>query len=118
MKIDPVRNFALSLEGVTEEPHHHYSSFRVRGTILVTIPPDEQFIHVFVEEEDREWALALYPDFTEKLRWGGKVRGLRVTLDSAKPQAVKALVARAYETRVRKDAGPRASRVAKGAPKS
>jgi len=117
VKIDPVRNFALSLEGVAEEPHHHYSSFRVRGKIFVTIRPDEQFIHVFVEEEDRELALAVYPDFTEKLRWGGKVLGLRVALHSAKPKAVKALVAKAYETRVRKDAGPRASRAAKRAPK-
>lgn len=97
----------MSLEAVTEEPHHDYSSFRVRGKIFVTIPPDEEFIHVFVGEEDRERALALYPEFTEKLLWGGKVMGLRVRLASAKATAVKALVSRAYETRVQKDAGPR-----------
>ena len=110
MKLDSVRAHALSLEAVTEAPHHHFSSFRVRGKIFVTMPPDEQFIHVFVGEEDRAQALALYPEFTERLLWGGKVVGLRVALQSAKPQAVKALVSKAYKTRVRKDAGPRPSK--------
>ena len=107
MKIDPIRKHALSLEAVTEEPHHNYSSFRVRGKIFVTIPPDEKFIHVFVGEEDREQALAIYPDFIEKLLWGTKVLGLRVSLGTAKPTVVKSLVSRAYETRVEKDAGPK-----------
>lgn len=106
MKIDTVRMHAMSLEAVTEEPHHEYSSFRVRGKIFVTVPPDEQFIHVFVAEADRERALAVYPDFLQKLLWGGKVVGLRVSLASATPAVVKLLVGKAYETRVRKDAGP------------
>ena len=99
----------MSLEAVTEEPHHDYSSFRVRGKIFVTVPPAEDFIHVFMGEEDREQALALYPSFTEKLLWGGKVVGLRIALVAANPSAVKTLVAKAYETRVLKDAGPRTS---------
>ena len=74
MKIDSVRKHALSLEAVTEEPHHNYSSFRVRGKIFATIPPEEEFIHVFVAEEDREPALAMYPDFIEKLLWGRQGR--------------------------------------------
>ena len=97
----------MSLEAVTEEPHHHFSSFRVRGKIFVTIPPDEEFIHVFVGEEDREPTLRLYPEFTEKLLWGSKVLGLRVRLASAVPAVVKSLVSKAYETRVQKDAGPK-----------
>jgi len=95
---------------VTEEPHHNYSSFRVRGKIFATIPPEEEFIHVFVAEEDREPALAMYPDFIEKLLWGAKVVGLRVSLATAKPAVVKSLLAKAYETRVQKDAGPRSSK--------
>lgn len=109
MKIDPIRRFALSLEAVTEEPHHNYSSFRVRGKIFVTIPPEEEFIHVFVGEEDREQALALYPECMEKLLWGTKVLGLRVALASATPAAVKSLVSKAYETRGQKDAGAKTS---------
>jgi hypothetical protein len=109
VNIDQVRAYALSLEEVTEEPHHKYSSFRVRGKIFVTIPPDEEFIHVFVGEEDRQQALALYPKFTAKMLWGAKVLGLRVALASATPAAVKSLVGKAYETRVQKDAGPKTS---------
>ncbi|MFC4525145.1 MmcQ/YjbR family DNA-binding protein [Dyella halodurans] len=114
MKIDAVRKHAMALEAVTEEPHHQSSSFRVRGRIFVTIPPPDDVIHVFIGEEDRETALALYPGFLDKLFWGGKVVGLRVTLAAANPVAVKALVNKAYETRVRKDGGPRAARPDRG----
>ena len=117
MKIDLVRRHALSLEAVTEEPHHEYSSFRVRGRIFVTVPPAEDVIHVFVGEEDREPALAVYPEFIGKLLWGGKVVGLRVTLATAVPAVVKSLVSRAYETRVHKDAGPKAGRTGRRPPK-
>ena len=110
MKLSTIRRHALTLEAVTEEPHHTYSSFRVRGKIFVTIPPEEDFIHVFVAEEDREPALAMYPDFIEKLLWGSKVLGVRICLAHAAPAAVKALVDKAYATRVRKDAGPKAAK--------
>ncbi|MEY3251945.1 MAG: hypothetical protein RL227_918, partial [Pseudomonadota bacterium] len=46
MKIATVRTFALGLKDVTEEPHHHFSSFRYQGKIFVTVPPDEEHIHV------------------------------------------------------------------------
>ena len=102
MKMETVRKYALSLAEATEAPHHEYSSFRVRGKIFVTIPPREDAIHVFVEEEDREQALALYPEWAAKLLWGGKVRGLRITLAPAEAAAVKALVGRAYDAQARK----------------
>lgn len=106
MKIADVRTHALSLEAVTEEPHHTYSSFRVRDKIFVTIPPEETHVHVFLGEEDREQPLAMYPTFVEKLFWGSKVLGLRIALAKAAPGVVRALVTKAYEARVRKDAGP------------
>jgi hypothetical protein len=118
VKITPIRKHALALDAVTEEPHHNYSSFRVRGKIFVTIPPDEEFIHIFVGEEERERALALYPAFMERLLWGSKVLGLRVDLASAIPAVVKSLVNKAYEKRVLKDAGPRAPRLRSKAFKS
>ena len=114
MNLTPIRQFALSLEAVTEEPHHDYSSFRVRGKIFVTIPPGEAVLHVFLVEEDRQQALALHPEFVEKLLWGAKVLGVRVTLASAKPAVVKALVRKAYDTRVLKDAGPKKVRAPRG----
>jgi hypothetical protein len=99
MKIATVRKVALSLADVTEQPHHEYASFRVRTKIFVTVPPAEDVIHVFVGEEDRERALAMYPQWTEKLLWGGKVVGLRVRLAGAVPSAVNALVRRAYDAK-------------------
>ena len=118
MKFETIRRFAMSFEAVTEEPHHNYSSFRVRGKIFVTIPPEKDFIHVFIGEEDREPALAMHPDFIEKLFWGSKALGLRIKLASCQPAIVKALVVRAYETRVQKDAGPKKARPRRMAVKS
>ena len=87
---------ALALPDTTEAPHHHFGSFRVRGKIFITVPPGNEHIHVFLSEQDRELALAAYPEFTEKLLWGGKVVGLRVSLPKAKPAVVKTLVRQAY----------------------
>ena len=96
MKLADVRRFAMGLPDATEEPHHEYSSFRVRGKIFVTVPPHGEHIHVFIDEASREQALALYPNFIEKLFWGGKVRGIRIQLAAAVPDAVKTLVRSAW----------------------
>ena len=101
-----VRRHALSLEAVTEAPHHDFSSFRVRGKIFVTVPPDGEHLHVFVPDDAREQALALYPDCMQKLWWGSKVLGLRIHLAGAPYAAVKQLVDAAYAARVARDAGP------------
>lgn len=102
MKIDQVRKHALSLREVTEEPHFQYSSFRVRGKIFVTVPPEEQHIHVFVDEPTRELALAVHEAFLEKLFWGAKVIGLRIALAKATPAVVKQLVSQAWENKAPK----------------
>ena len=88
MTLEAVRQFALSLAQTTEEPHHHYSSFRVKGRIFVTVPPEHTHIHVFVSEAVREPALAMDPAFLDKLLWGDKVVGLRVALAGARPAVV------------------------------
>ena len=102
MKVPQVRRFALSLPDTTEEPHFEYSSFRVRGKIFVTVPPDEEHIHVFVDDEERERALAIHSTFLEKLIWGGKVRGLRVSLSKASPVVVNNLIRAAWVRRAPK----------------
>ncbi len=117
MKLEAVRTAALALPDTTEEPHHHFGSFRVRGKIFVTIPPDNEHIHVFVNEQDRELALAAYPDFTEKLLWGGKVVGVRVSLANANPSAVKAMVRQAHEHKSAKSSALASSKRAIGRPR-
>lgn len=102
MKLAAVRAIAMSLPEVTEEPHHQFGSFRVRGKIFITMPPGEEHIHVFVAEQAREQALAMYPAFTEKLLWGSKALGVRVALERATPSAVKSLVLQAWRSKVPK----------------
>jgi len=41
-------------------------------------------------------ALAAYPEFAEKLLWGGRVVGVRIVLATARAAAVKTLVRQAY----------------------
>lgn len=96
MKLAQVRSYALSLPETTEEPHFDFTSFRVRKKIFVTVPPAETHIHIFVADEEREVAQRLYPEFVEKLVWGGKVCGLRVHLAAASPPVVKKLVKDAW----------------------
>lgn len=92
----------MGLEGTTEEPHHHFSSFRVGGKIYVTIPPEEDRIHVFVPGPIREPALELHGDYCEELPWGKKIVGLRVFLEHADREVVKRLVRAAWATKTAK----------------
>lgn len=96
MKIAQIRSYALSLPEVTEEPHFHFASFRVKNKIFVTVPPEETHIHVFVTDDEREIALTLYPEFVEKLLWGAKVVGVRVILAKAKADVVNQLIRDAW----------------------
>jgi len=73
----------MSLPEVTEQPHHDMSSFRVRGKIFVTVPPDEEHLHVFVDEPEITASVAEDPAAFEPLRWGRQVRGVRVNLAAA-----------------------------------
>ena len=96
MNVAQVRRYALSLPDVHEEPHFEYSSFRVRGKIFVTVPPDGKHLHIFVGDDEREVALELHASFLETLVWGGKARGLRVRLTDATPSVVRQLVRAAW----------------------
>ena len=96
MKLADARRYALSLPEVKEAPHFQYSSFRVRDKIFVTIPPDEERLHIFVGDEMRDETLALHSKYLEKLSWGGRVVGLRVSLATAKPSVVKRLIRQAW----------------------
>ncbi len=102
MNLAQIRRFTLSLPETTEEPHFHYTSFRVRGRIFATALQEGQHVHVFVGDDEREAALAMYPAFVEKLFWGKKVAGIRVALATAKPAAVKALLRQAWSRKAPK----------------
>jgi len=96
VKLDDVRKVALALPHTTEEPHHDYGSFRVRGKIFVTIPPGGELLHIFLPAEQRELALAVDPEFLEPLHWGSKVLGVRARLPLARKATVLSLVRHAH----------------------
>ncbi|HEY5566990.1 MAG TPA: MmcQ/YjbR family DNA-binding protein [Gammaproteobacteria bacterium] len=102
MKIAEARRYALTLPEVTEEPHFHLSSFRVRGKIFATVPPDEEHLHIFVDKQERELAIAVNPRACEKLKWGKQVAGLRVILANAKVADVKDLLHSAWRRKAPK----------------
>ena len=94
--LEDVRTFALALPDTTEEPHHDYGSFRVRGRIFVTVPPGGELLHIFLPEQQRELALAMDPEFLEPVYWGSKVSGVRARLPCARKATVLALVEQAH----------------------
>ena len=102
MRFEQARAFAMSLPSVTEEPHHAMSSFRVKGKIFATVPPDGLHLHVFVDEEEREQAIAIAPDAFEKLFWGAKAVGVRVVLSGARAAAVEGLLRSAWHRKAPK----------------
>ncbi len=66
MKFSTVHKFAMSLPEAAEAPHFETSSFRVRGKIFVTVPPGQEFIHVFVPEDSRAVALRHTPSSSRR----------------------------------------------------
>ena len=102
MKLEAARRIALALPEAAEAPHFDFTSFRVRGKIFATSPPGGEFLHVFVDESERERALELHPEFVEKLWWGKKVVGLRVALIKADTKAVKSWLENAWRRKAPK----------------
>jgi hypothetical protein len=96
------RRLALALPEATEAPHFQYLSFRVRGKIFATMLPAGEHLHIFVTDDERDRALALAPDCIEKLHWGERVVGLRVTLAKAPPALVGRLLSQAWARRAPK----------------
>lgn len=99
MKLDELRQLALALPDVGEQPHFEYTSFRVNRKIFATAPPDGLHVHLFLAEEAREQALAMWPEACSKLLWGGKVVGLRVELARIGLAQIRPLVEAAWASK-------------------
>jgi len=105
MKAEAVRKFALSLPDATEEPHFHFTSFRIGGKIFATMPPGDVLLHVFVPEEERQLAVQSHPDTCEVLHWGKRVIGLKIELGMAEESFVLDLLQAAYAGKAGKGGG-------------
>ena len=60
--VEEVRNLALSLPEVREEPHFDRASFRVRGRIFATIAPDGKSGMLKLDLDAHETLLAAQPE--------------------------------------------------------
>ena len=96
MKQSHVQKLALALPEATEEPHHHRTSFRVRGKIFATAVPAENFLNIMVGEPARDPVLDIYSNCVEPLYWGNKILGIRVNLLEATPDIVAELLKQAW----------------------
>jgi hypothetical protein len=96
------RRLALSMPEATEEPHFDMTSFRVRGKIFVTAPPDEAHLHVFLDPLEVEAYVAQDPAAFEPLHWGKRVRGVRVTLAAAPAASLAELIEEAWRRKAPK----------------
>ena len=96
MKLQQARKFALSLPESTKEPHFAYTSFRVRGKIFATVPPDGVVIHIFVDDDQRAPLIAAHPEIFSALHWGAKVVGVRVLLEQANADTVNRLLTQSW----------------------
>ncbi|HEY1617916.1 MAG TPA: MmcQ/YjbR family DNA-binding protein [Streptosporangiaceae bacterium] len=90
--VDQVRDRAMALPGVSEEPHFDMTSFRVLGRIFATVAADEARLHVFMDEDEARACAAEDPVAFEPLRWGRRIRGVRVLLTTAPPDRVLELI--------------------------
>jgi hypothetical protein len=97
MDADSVRELATSLPDVTEEPHFHFTSFRIDGKIFATMPPSGVLLHVFVPEEERNLAVLTHPDVCEELHWGKRLVGVKIDLKAAGDELVATLIRAAYD---------------------
>jgi hypothetical protein len=97
--LDSARAVALSLPGSTEERHVDMSSFRVRGKIFGTVPPDDEHLHVFVDEGEVHAAVAEDPAAFEPLLWGQRLRGLRIRIAAAPNHRVAELLEESWRRR-------------------
>jgi hypothetical protein len=98
MQVDDVRRLALALPESTEQPHHAMTSFRVGGKIFATVPPEEDRVHVMLDEAPAR-AYAADETGVEELWWGRSLSGVRVPLDGADADLVAELLELAWRRR-------------------
>jgi len=97
-----VRKLALALPESTEQPHHDMTSFRVRGKIFATMPPEGGRLHVFLAEPEVVPYCAEFPGVVEELWWGKRLSGCRVLLRHADRALVREMLAESWRRKAPK----------------
>ncbi len=102
MNLDQLRAIALSLPETSEAPHHGRTSFRVKGKIFATAPPDGSSVNIFVDEHAVRTAAATNPGCSE-VWWGKRLAGVQVRLDDADEALVAELLTEAWRAKAGRD---------------
>lgn len=97
-----VRKLALAFPEATEQPHHDMTSFRIRGKVFATMPPEGGRLHVFLPEPDVASYCAEFPSAVEELWWGKKLSGCRVLLRHADHALVREMLAESWRRKAPK----------------
>jgi hypothetical protein len=102
--LEAARRFAMSLPETTEEPHFEKSSFRVRGKIFATVPPEAEHVHILVEPDERMALLQGHPGVFEEVGRGTTIAPdwVRVHLAPADGAQVCELLEQAWRLRAPK----------------
>jgi hypothetical protein len=104
VRLATVRRLALALPESAEAPHHDMTSFRVRGKIFATVPPEADRVHVFLDPEEVPAYCAEFPGAVEELWWGKKLSGCRIVLARASTPVVRELLTESWRRRAPKSA--------------
>lgn len=102
MKLEAARRFALSLPETTEEPHFELWSFRVKGKVFATVPPDGDDLRIFVDEDETRAAVSADPAAFKELWWGKRLAGVQVNLAVADAGVVYALLEESWRRKAPK----------------
>jgi hypothetical protein len=93
---DEARELALALPEAVEQDHHGRPSFRVAGKIFAT-QWDDEHMNVMLDEGGILTAIADRPETCEEVRWGKRLAAVRVDLRRVDTEALKSLLADAWE---------------------
>ncbi len=96
VSVAAVRRLALALPESAEAPHHDMTSFRVAGKIFATVPPEGGRVHIFLPDDEAAAYCAEFPDATEELWWGKRLRGCRIVLRGADTALVRELLTESW----------------------
>jgi hypothetical protein len=101
VSVDQARALALALPEAVEEDHHGRPSFRVGGKIFATLPDEDQ-MNVMVDPDGVRTAVQAHPSACAERWWGKRLAAVQVTLARADAEALRDLLADAWERRAPK----------------
>lgn len=98
LTLDDARDIGLALPEVVEQDHHGMASFRLRGSILATVP-DDRTLRVMLAEDAIRAAVEENVGVCSPVHWGRKLSCVAVDLAVAEPELVRELLTDAWRRR-------------------